>query len=79
MKIEKVIRLMDGSIHTTKDSAERHILNMLSRGDDLKLCEELANKNALKVRDFLIENEVRVNQTMHLVRELNEVMSLKGF
>ena len=76
MKQVKMIRLLDGSLHETKESADRHLTNMLSSGVCLDVFENLSNKSSLKIKQYFVENEGKIEQTMQIVRELNEVLLL---
>ena len=78
MKIEKVIRLMDGSLHTSKQQAERRLLNVLSSGQDLKFFEGMAHKKTLEIRDYLIKNSDQLNKTIQVINELKQVLELKN-
>ena len=77
MKTIKVIQLIDGSTHQSKQSAERHLTNILSSGVCLELFEKLAKKNPLEIKQIFVDHEKSIVKTMQIVRELNEVFELK--
>ena len=79
MEIVKKIRLLDGSEHDSKQRAEKYLFNILSKGDDLKMFEELSNKSALKVKNYFIDNYSQIVKTMQIIDELKRVESLKNF
>lgn len=74
MKIVQKLRLIDRSEHDTKEQAERHVTNMLCRE---KIFEDMANKNVLKLRDYFVEHEKDIINTLQLIRELKEIQSFK--
>ena len=77
MEVVKRIKLLDCSLHDNKQSAERHLFNMLSSGVCLELFEKLSNKNTLKVKDIFIENEKLIEQTMQIIRELKQLEKIR--
>lgn len=77
MRIEKVIVLLDGSKHSTKQQAERHLSNTLCNGACLDLFENIANHPVAHVRAVFIERSELVEQVMQIVRELKEVEQIK--
>ena len=79
MKIIKMISLLDGSKHASKEIAQRHLGNILSSGKDLTFMEGLANKNVLHIREYLIENRMQIHKTLQILDELAEVEQLNGF
>lgn len=79
MKIIKMISLMDGSKHETKQRAETHLVNILSRGEDLAFMEGLTNKNVLQIRDYLAQNRKQMHRTLQILDELAELEGLTGF
>lgn len=74
MKIVNKIRLIDGSEHDSKERADRHLTNLICKE---KIFEEMAGKNVLKLRDYFMENEALIVNTLQLIRELKEVQNQK--
>lgn len=79
MEIIQKIRLFDGSEHRSTQQAERHLFNILSSGNDLKLFEALANKSTLKIKEFFIENYSDIVATLQAIEELKNVEQIKNF
>ena len=79
MKIISKIILIDGSEHATKQRAENHLYNLLSKGNDLELFEKLSNKSTLKVKEIFIENHLQIVKTLQIIEELKELGTLTNF
>lgn len=77
MKIVKKIRLIDGSEHSTKERADRHLTNLIY-GERVFNNISL-KKNASSVIEFFYENEEDIINVLQLIRELKEVHELKDF
>lgn len=73
-----MIRLLDCSLHESRESAKRHLINILSSGVCLELFEELAQLNTLAVRNFFVSQPEKIEMTMQIIRELAEVENLKN-
>ena len=75
MEIVNRIKLdYDNSVHNTRQKAERHISDLMCRGDNLALSEELATiRKRSDIMEFIYENESRIRRYLTLIKELKEV------
>jgi hypothetical protein len=73
MKIIKMIKLNDGNIYSSKDIATRDIFDNLSKGKNLEVFENIAQKNTLEIRSYFIDNHKEIERILDLVKELHEV------
>jgi hypothetical protein len=79
MKVIKVIRLFDGSQHSTKQQALRRLGDILSSGEDLTFLESLSHKNTLQIKNILIDKTKELNKICQVLNEIREVEELKFF
>lgn len=76
MKVVKIIVLLDSSRHDTKQQAERHLYNCLSKGDSLALFEAMSVLSPLQIREAFINNLDRVKEVCKIITELQALDNL---
>lgn len=78
MEIVKMIKLMDGSIHYSKELAIRHLENILAK-DLSHPSQEMEHKSAHFIKNYIYENYNKFVQYMQVLEELKQVTELKNF
>lgn len=77
MKIVRRICLTDGSEHSSKEIASRHLYNALSSRSNLEVFEGLSNLPTLKIRSYFIDHLDEVEKVLHTIKELKALDNLE--